>query len=59
MKNIKGEFAPYFRGFLALFALSNCQKRDFSQKDKKGFRSYPAPASFEDGGAGQQVFLRE
>ena len=28
MKNIKGEFAPYFRGFLALFALSNCQKRD-------------------------------
>ena len=31
MKNIKGKFAPYFRGFLALFALSNCQKRDVFQ----------------------------
>ena len=31
MKNIKGEFAPYFRGFLALFALSNCQKREIKK----------------------------
>ena len=35
MKNIKGEFAPYFRGFLALFALSNCQKRVIIAKKRK------------------------
>ena len=49
MKNIKGEFAPYFRGFLALFALSNCQKRDLSGEFKNFFqnRSVFGPALSE------------